>query len=64
MKIEIKKTRVIGGNIPEITINLKDMMLKINIYLEGLGDLTIEQYLKDFPDIPLDMIKINEILKR
>ena len=64
MKIEIKKTRVIGGNIPEITINLKDMMLKINIYLEGLGDLTIEQYLKDFLDIPLDMIKINKILKR
>ena len=63
MKIEIKRTRVINGIIPEITIKNKELIQIINVYPQGLGNLTIEQYLIEYPENPLDIIRIEEILK-
>ena len=57
MKIEINKTRVIGGNIPQIKIIDKELTTEIEYY-PMVKELCINEYLNENKDFYITLIKL------
>ena len=57
MKIEINKTRVIGGNIPQIKIIDKELTTEIEYY-SMVKELCINEYLNENKDFYITFIKL------